>query len=215
MKWENQLIKDLQWSNEITNREAKQRVAREIAATAKAGDIIGAGSGLPLEVIPASQEISMTCIQLGIPQTTLWTKRPDWTFDGADEVDPDHNLIKGRGGAMFKEKLLIRSSGKTFIIIDPSKLVSLLGSKFPIPVEVFPNALPYVEKELYRLGASKISLRPAHGKDGPILTENGNFILDTCFRYIDASLEEQLKTITGVIESGLFINYDIEVVVAG
>ena len=116
---------------------------------------------------------------------------------------------------MFKEKLLIRSSGKTFIIVDPSKLVNLLGSKFPIPVEVFPNALPYVEKELHRLGASKISLRPAHGKDGPILTENGNFILDTRFRYIDASLEEQLKTITGVIESGLFINYDIEVVVAG
>ena len=149
----------------------------------------------------------MTCIQLGIPQTTLWDKRPDWTFDGADEVDPDRNLIKGRGGAMFKEKLLIRSSGKTFIIVD------ILGSKFPIPVEVFPHALSYVEKELRRLGASEISLRPAHGKDGPILTENGNFILDTRFHYIDASLEEQLKTITGVIESGLFINYDIEVVV--
>ena len=223
MNWENHLIKDLQWSNEIINREAKERVAREIAATAKTGDVIGAGSGstvyltlfelakriheehLYLEVIPASQEISMTCIQLGIPQT--------WTFDGADEVDPDRNLIKGRGGAMFKEKLLIRSSGKTFIIVDPSKLVNILGSKFPIPVEVFPHALSYVEKELRRLGASEISLRPAHGKDGPILTENGNFILDTRFHYIDASLEEQLKTITGVIESGLFINYDIEVVV--
>ena len=216
MNWENHLIKDLQWSNEIINREAKERVAREIAATAKTGDVIGAGSGstvLYLEVIPASQEISMTCIQLGIPQTTLWDKRPDWTFDGADEVDPDRNLIKGRGGAMFKEKLLIRSSGKTFIIVDPSKLVNILGSKFPIPVEVFPHALSYVEKELRRLGASEISLRPAHGKDGPILTENGNFILDTRFHYIDASLEEQLKTITGVIESGLFINYDIEVVV--
>lgn len=98
MNWENHLIKDLQWSNEIINREAKERVAREIAATAKAGDVIGAGSGstvyltlfelakriheehLHLEVIPASQEISMTCIQLGIPQTTLWDKRPDWTF---------------------------------------------------------------------------------------------------------------------------------------
>ena len=109
MNWENHLIKDLQWSNEIINREAKERVAREIAATAKAGDVIGAGSGstvyltlfelakriheehLYLEVIPASQEISMTCIQLGIPQTTLWDKRPDWTFDGADEVDPDRN----------------------------------------------------------------------------------------------------------------------------
>ena len=144
MNWENHLIKDLQWSNEIINREAKERVAREIAATAKTGDVIGAGSGstvyltlfepakriheehLYLEVIPASQEISMTCIQLGIPQTTLWDKRPDWTFDGADEVDPDRNLIKGRGGAMFKEKLLIRSSGKTFIIVDPSKLVNIL-----------------------------------------------------------------------------------------
>lgn len=231
MKWDNQLINHLQWSNAIINREGKEIVAREIAAMAEEGDVIGAGSGstvyltlfalaerirkesLHIEVIPASAEISMTCIQLGIPQTTLWNKRPDWAFDGADEVDPERSLIKGRGGAMFKEKLLIRSSGKTFIIVDPSKLVNILGSKFPIPVEVFPHALSYVEKELRRLGASEISLRPAHGKDGPILTENGNFILDTRFHYIDASLEEQLKTITGVIESGLFINYDIEVVV--
>ena len=94
---------------------------------------------------------------------------------------------------MFKEKLLIRSSGKTFIIVDPSKLVNILGSKFPIPVEVFPHALSYVEKRTAPMGASEISLRPAHGKDGPILTENGNFILDTRFHYIDASLEEQLK----------------------
>lgn len=165
-------------------------------------------------MIPASQEISMTCIQLGIPQTILWNKRPDWTFDGADEVDPQRNLIKGRGGAMFKEKLLIRSSRKTFIIIDPSKRVNQLGNKFPIPVEVFPDSLTYVEHELQRLGASEIVLRPAHGKDGPVFTENGNFILDTRFNYIDSSLEEQLKTITGVIESGLFIGYDVEVIMA-
>ena len=121
MDWKNHLIKHLQWSDSIINREAKEHVAREIAATAKDGDMIGAGSGstvyltlfelsrrireeyLHIEVIPASQEISMTCIQLGIPQTTLWNKRPNWTFDGADEVDPQQNLIKGRGGAMFKE----------------------------------------------------------------------------------------------------------------
>ena len=90
MKWENQLIKDLQWSNEITNREAKERVAREIAATAKAGDIIGAGSGstvyltlfelakriheehLPLEVVPASQEIFLFCFFLGFPLFFFW-----------------------------------------------------------------------------------------------------------------------------------------------
>ena len=232
MDWENYLIKHLQWSDSIINREAKEHVACEIAATAKNGETIGAGSGstvyltlfelarrireehLRIEVIPASKEISMTCIQLGIPQTTLWNKRPDWTFDGADEVDPQQNLIKGRGGAMFKEKLLIRSSRKTFIIVDPSKLVRQLGSKFPIPVEIFPDSLSYVESELQQLDASEIILRPAHGKDGPIFTENGNFILDTRFNLIDDSLEERLKKITGVIESGLFTGYDIEVIVA-
>ena len=229
MKWDNQLINHLQWSNAIINREGKEIVAREIAAMAEEGDVIGAGSGstvylalaerirkesLHIEVIPASAEISMTCIQLGIPQTTLWNKRPDWAFDGADEVDPERSLIKGRGGAMFKEKLLIKSSGKNFIIVDDTKLVDHLGSRFAIPVEVFPSALTLVESEMQRLGASEIALRLASGKDGPVLTENGNFILDTRFSYIDPSLEENLKAITGVIESGLFIGYDVEIVVA-
>lgn len=196
------------------------------------GDIIGAGSGstvyltlfalaerirkeaLHIEIIPASNEISMTCIQLNIPQTTLWNKRPDWTFDGADEVDPQHNLIKGRGGAMFKEKLLIKSSDKSYIIIDPSKKVERLGSKFPVPVEVFPGALNHAEQEIRRLGASEITLRLAVGKDGPILTENGNFILDVRFDTIGSGLEQQLKSITGVIESGLFIGYDVDIITA-
>lgn len=232
MRWNNQLIDRLKWSDTIINRAGKEVVAREIAATAKEGDVIGAGSGstvyltlfalaerilnepLHIEVIPASAEISMTCLQLDIPQTTLWHKRPDWSFDGADEVDTQQNLIKGRGGAMFKEKLLIKSSSKNYIIIDNSKLVDQLGSKFPIPVEVFPGALTYVESEMLRLGASEVTLRLAGGKDGPILTENGNFILDTHFSYIDLSLEQNLKAITGVIESGLFIGYNVEVIVA-
>lgn len=234
MEWNNQLINHLRWSDMITNREAKERVARQMAATAKEGEVIGAGSGstvylallelarrihkegLHIEIIPASKEISMTCIQLGIPQTTLWDKRPDWTFDGADEVDPDRRLIKGRGGAMFREKLLIRSSKKTFIIIDPSKQVDQLGSKFPIPIEIFPGALTYAENQLHHIGASELSLRTSgSGKDGPVLTENGNFILDTRFHYIDSSLEHRIKSITGVIESGLFIGYEVEIIVAG
>lgn len=232
MKWNNQLIDHLQWSGTIINREGKELVARQMAAKAKQGDVIGAGSGstvyltlfalaerirqesLDIEVIPASAEISMTCTQLGIKQTTLWNKRPDWTFDGADEVDPDRNLIKGRGGAMFKEKLLMKSSGKSFIIIDGSKLVSRLGSRFPIPIEVFPGALNLVESELRRLGAKEIVLRLGAGKDGPVFTENGNFIIDARFSYIDPSLEQNLKLITGVIETGLFIGYDVEIVVA-
>ena len=232
MKWDNQLINHLQWSNAIINREGKEIVAQEIAAMAKEGDVIGAGSGstvyltlfalaerirkesLHIEVIPASAEISMSCIQLGIPQTTLWNKRPDWAFDGADEVDPERNLIKGRGGAMFKEKLLIKSSGKTYIIVDESKLVSKLGSKYPIPVEVFPHALSHVENEIRLLGASKISLRLAERKDGPVFTENGNFILDIHLSNIVPDLEQKLKAITGVIENGLFIGYDITVLMA-
>ena len=138
----------------------------------------------------------------------------NWTFDGADEVDPHNNLIKGRGGAMFKEKLLIKSSGKTYIIVDESKLVSKLGSKYPIPVEVFPHALSHVENEIRLLGASKISLRLAEGKDGPVFTESGNFILDIHLSNIIPDLEQKLKAITGVIESGLFIGYDITVLMA-
>lgn len=229
MEWKNSLLTDLQWSDRIINREGKERVARQLAARVKSGEVIGAGSGstvyltlfaiaqrirnerLQVEVIPASMEISMTCTQLGIPQTTLWEKRPDWAFDGADEVDPSHNLIKGRGGAMFKEKLLIKSSGRTFIVVDNSKFVSRLGSKFPVPVEVFPTAVVYAENRLRALGASKVSLRMAKGKDGPILTENGNFILDAWWDEIGESLEREIKQTTGVIESGLFMGYEVEV----
>lgn len=232
MKWKDSLITGLQWSGEIANRESKERVAVEIAARVETGDVLGAGSGstvyltlfaiaerirrenLKVEVIPASLEISMACLQLGIPQTTLWDKRPDWTFDGADEVDPAHNLIKGRGGAMFKEKLLIKSSAHTYIVVDQSKFVDRLGTKFPVPVEVFPHALAYVEDALKQLGATEIVLRPAKGKDGPVLTENGNLILDTRFHSIGLSLEKEIKQITGVIDSGLFIGYDVEVMVA-
>jgi len=232
MEWDNNIITNLNWSDDISNREAKEKVAKEIAKKVKDGDIVGVGSGstvyltlfaiaeriknerLNILVIPSSLETSMTCIQLGIPQTTLLDKKPNWSFDGSDEVDPDHNLIKGRGGAMFKEKLLISNSPETYIIVDDSKLVKKLGSKFPVPIEVFPNALLYVEKKVKDLGAREISLRLAKGKDGPIITENGNFILDAWFDRIDKNLEKHLKQITGVIESGLFIGYDVKIVVA-
>lgn len=232
MERKDNIITKLPWSDSIINRESKERVAKQMAQQAKNGDIIGAGSGstvyltlfalaervqkegLLIQVIPGSMEISMTCIQLGIPQTTLWANKPDWTFDGADEADPAHNLIKGRGGAMFKEKLLICNSSKNFILIDETKLVKQLGSKFPIPVEVFPDALIYVEKQIKELGASEVILRLAKGKDGPILTENGNFILDAHFDSIPLSLEKNIKSITGVMESGLFIGYNPRIILA-
>lgn len=232
MNLQSDILNTLEWSGTIINLEGKQKVADEIAVKVKDGDILGVGSGstvyvallaiskrikeegLKIKAIPTSIEISMFCSKLGIPLTSLFEYKPDLLFDGADEVDPDKSLIKGRGGAMFKEKLLISSSPKNYIIVDDSKLVKKLGTNFPIPVEVFPQALLHVEEELKKIGASELQLRPAKGKDGPIITENGNLILDARFHDIGKDMEHAIKSITGVIESGLFINYNVEILMA-
>lgn len=230
MDWEKTIIDSLEWGKEISNREEKQKVADKIASMVKDGDIIGVGSGstaylallkiadrirteqLHIHAIPTSQEIKMACAKLGIPLTSLLEHKPNWTFDGADEIDPNHNMIKGRGGAMFKEKLLISSSPQTSIIADPSKMVSKLGSRFPVPVEIFPDALIHADQALRSLSPVDIKLRMAQGKDGPIITENGNLILDVWFNNIPDNLENAIKSITGVIESGLFMHYEVKII---
>lgn len=230
MEKERTILDSLEWGQTISNRQQKLIIANRIAAKVSDGDIIGVGSGstvylalqsiarrieqehLHIYAIPTSHEIKLTCARLRIPLTSLWEHTPHWTFDGADEIDPDYNMIKGRGGAMFKEKLLITSSPKTYIVADASKRVEKLGSLFPVPVEVFPDALIHVEKMLRLFNPSEIKLRMAEGKDGPVITENGNLILDVRFPEIPSYLESALKAITGVIESGLFINYKVEVI---
>jgi len=232
MNWQSNILETLEWSDTIINLEGKQKVADEIAAKVKDGDILGVGSGstvyvallaiakrikeekLIIKAIPTSIEISLFCSKLGIPLTTLYENKPDWLFDGADEVDPNRSLIKGRGGAMFKEKLLISSSPVNYIIVDESKLVKKLGTNFPVPIEVFPTALMHVEAALRKIGANSLKIRPAKGKDGPIITENGNLVLDAHFDDIDDDMEVKIKSITGVIESGLFIKYNVNVLMA-
>lgn len=232
MHWNSDIIRDLSWSQNISNLESKQKVAEQIAFKVKDGDIIGVGSGstsylavlaiaqrmkegdLHIKAIPTSIEIALTCSKMGISVTSLSEYKPDWYFDGADEVDPNKHLIKGRGGAMFKEKLIMSASDRNYIIVDNSKFVDKLGSKFPVPVEVFPSALMVVESELKKLGATDIQMRPAQGKDGPIISENGNLILDVTFNHIDGDFESRIKSITGVIESGLFQSQQIEIIVA-
>jgi ribose 5-phosphate isomerase A len=229
MKWENSIIDSLLWGKAITRREEKERVAGRIAGMVREGDVLGIGSGstsymallaiaervkrenLHIKAIPTSLEIAMACTRLGIPLTQMEAHRPDWTFDGADEIDPHLSLIKGRGGAMFKEKLLINSSPKTYIIADSSKMVTRLGTNFPVPVEVFPPSLTYVGQALQTLSPTAVKLRMAEGKDGPIITENGNLILDVWFDSIPPTTETAIKSITGVIESGLFIGYPVEI----
>ena len=216
MKWDHSLIDTLEWGNQISHKEDKIKIADLIASKVENGQVIGVGSGstsylaliriaerirterLSILAIPTSLEIRMTCAQLGIPVTSLFSHKPNWTFDG-------------RGGAMFKEKLLISSSPQTYILVDPSKKVERLGAKFPIPIEIFPGALTYVEDRLQRLNPGEIKLRMGQGKDGPIITENGNMILDVWMDYIPENTESTLKSITGVLESGLFMNYKVEV----
>jgi len=229
MIWENKIATTLQWSREISNREQKEKVAEKIAERVKNGDVIGVGSGstsflallaiskkvkeqnLSVLAIPTSHEVSLTCSILGLNTSTLLNVRPDWSFDGADEVDPQKSLIKGRGGAMFAEKLVIKSSPENYILVDSSKFVSYLGEKFATPVEVDPRAVNLVEEELLKLGANDIQLRLAVSKDGPVITEAGNLILDVRFNKITSEFEKEIKAIPGVIESGLFINYPVEI----
>ncbi|MDR2499129.1 MAG: ribose 5-phosphate isomerase A [Tannerellaceae bacterium] len=230
MKWNDNIIDSLDWGKDIARRAEKEKVANRIAAMVEDNMTLGVGSGstsylalvkiaervkqerLKIRAITTSLEIAMACARLEIPTAGLESGRPDWTFDGADEIDPNKHLIKGRGGAMFKEKLLINASPKTFILADHSKMVKRLGENFPVPVEVFPQALTYVANALQQeLRPRCIKLRMAEGKDGPLITENGNLILDVWFDYIPAGTERAIKQITGVIESGLFMGYDIEV----
>ncbi len=115
---------------------------------------------------------------------------------------------------MFLEKLVMRASPKSFILVDPSKMVQRLGEKFAVPVELLPEALHVVERGLLELGATEIALRLAVKKDGPVITQSGNFIFDVKFREIGKTMERDIKSITGVIESGLFIGHPVEVLVA-
>lgn len=229
MNWNNQMMEKLEWNSEIKNKEEKQKIAFKIAEKVKEGEVIGFGSGstsflavcaiadrikeekIHITAIPTSHEIKMLCSCFNIPTCTLLEKKPDWCFDGADEVDKQGWLIKGRGAAMFQEKLNMVSANKTFILIDESKIVSKLGEKYPIPIECYPNSMLYVKEKLFQMGAKEIKLRKAVAKDGPVITENGNFILDTKFKVINENLEKQIKCISGVIETGLFIGYDIEI----
>lgn len=230
MNWNDNVIQKLEWNGEISNLEEKQKIAEKIASIAKKGDVIGVGSGstsflaiqaiakrvkeenMKIKAIPTSKEIAMVCNYLNIPTTTLIEAKPDWCFDGADEVTPEKWLLKGRGAAMFREKLVISNANKVYILVDSSKFVNKPCEKFPIPIEVFPDSLYSVKEKLLELGATQAELRLAKKKDGPVITENGNLIIDAKFENIDENFEKTLKSIVGVIETGLFIGYNVEII---
>ncbi len=216
-------------------RVFKQQAADQVLKYIQSGMVVGLGGGSTailavrglaerlargqftgVRGIPCSRQVEAEAKKLGIPLTTLG-EHPvvDLTFDGADEVDPALNLIKGGGGALLWEKIVAQASRSEIIIVDESKLSPVLGSNWPVPVEVIPfgwrTQYAYVES----LGAQP---RLRQGPNGtPYVTDQGNYILDCKFGPIadPASLATRLDGRTGIVCHGVFLGMADEVIVAG
>lgn len=156
--------------------------------------------------VPTSYQSRLLAIENGIPVVGLdEVDAIDIAVDGADEVDPHLNLIKGRGAALTMEKIIEYRAGTFLVLVDESKLVERLGEKMPVPLEVIPTAWRAIAEEVEVFNA-EAELRMASKKDGPVITDNGNFILDVRFHHIEdpLDLEIELNNIPGVVENGIF-----------
>lgn len=223
-------MQEFDWKNNVDNREQKQKLAERIAKRVKDGDIIGFGSGstsylaveeiakrvheenLKIKAIPTSTIIEEICQKLKIETVSLNEAKPDWCFDGADEVDPHNWLIKGMGAALYREKMNIKASEENYILVDSSKFVEKLGENHPVPVECKVDKIDPVKEELKKLGATNVIIKQSNVGEGMLITDNGNALLFAEFPKIEADYEEKINEIDGVVENGLFIGYDLIVI---
>ena len=207
---------------------AKAAVGRAAAALVESGMRVGLGTGSTavhavraiaervhggtlrdLALVPTSTQTQTECWELGLNLVTLNDPVVDGTLDlsidGADEVDPAWDLIKGGGGALLIEKVVAAVSRRYAIVVDESKLVPRLGSRFPVPVEVVPLALAPVRAALRERGF-RCAVRTAVRKQGPVITDHGNLIIDAWppSEFDAVRGEADLAAIPGVVENGLF-----------
>lgn len=209
---------------------AKRRAAEYAVSLVRDGQVLGLGTGstakyaiealalmvqdgLEVKGVATSKATERQAKALGIPLIELnETTRIDLTIDGADEVDPDLNMIKGGGGALTREKLVAIASNRRVMLVDESKLVDTLGQTRPLPVEALSFCWVLTSRLLQDLGCAP-KLRLAAGQ--PFVTDNGNCILDCAFPPIakPAELEKAIKLVPGVVESGLFVGLADTVVV--
>ena len=180
-----------------------------IPAVRRIGALLAEGRLQNILAVATSFQTTIECENLGIPLFTLNSREIggelDLAIDGADEVDPQNRCIKGGGGALLLEKIIAYASSSYAIIVDESKIVENLALKFPLPVEVIPEARVSVSRSLGKLGA-EVQLREALRKAGPVITDHGNLLLDIRFREaVDPrALEAELNRIPGVVENGFF-----------
>ena len=204
----------------------KQEVGKAAAARVKSDSIVGLGTGSttayaiqyigePLQSgdlkniigVTTSFQAEVLARKYNIPLSTLdVVDRIDIAIDGADEVDPQKNLIKGGGAAHTQEKIVDSLAEQFIVVVDGGKLVDKLGSTFLLPVEVIPKAVVPVMRKLEQLGG-KPDLRMGVKKAGPVVTDQGNLVVDVKFDSIDdpATLEKTINNIPGVLENGLFV----------
>ena len=166
--------------------------------------------------VPTSFQSEVMSLELGIPLLDLASVETiDLAIDGADEVDPCFQLIKGGGACHVREKLVASKAERLLIVVDESKLVRKLNLDFPLPLEVLPSAWNQVKDLIEAMGAS-VKLRMATKKAGPVVTDQGNLVLDILFEGgIDdpKNLESKLNNIPGVLENGLFVDLTDKVLV--
>lgn len=206
----------------------KQEVGKAAAARVKSNSIVGLGTGSTtayaiqyigdrlktgdlknIRGIPTSFQAEVLAKQYGIPLTTLdaiEVDHIDVAIDGADEVDPQKNLIKGGGAAHTREKVVDSLAELFIVVVDSGKLVEKLGSSFLLPVEVIPMAISPVMRAIEKLGG-KPELRMGIRKAGPVVTDQGNLVIDVKFDEINdpANLDTKINNIPGVLENGLFV----------
>jgi len=206
--------------------KAKRNAALEAVKHVKDNFVIGLGSGstaayaieeignrikrekIRVSAVPTSYQAFMLAVKHGISITTL-EEHPilDLTIDGADQIDNELNLIKGMGGALTREKIVASTSKKLVIVADERKKVKFLGeNNHPVPIEAIPFATPIVMHKITEMGG-KPFLRESNKKVGPVITDNGNIIVDVNFGLVHepAELNHKLKGIPGVVETGLFV----------
>ncbi|MEM4700432.1 MAG: ribose-5-phosphate isomerase RpiA [Candidatus Nezhaarchaeales archaeon] len=215
--------------------EAKRNAALEAVKLIEDGMIVGLGTGstaayfiealgekvrggLKVKGIPTSYQAYLKALESGIPVVSLdEVDEVDLAVDGADEVDLALNLLKGRGAALAREKVVASAAKAFVVIVDETKIVRRLGETRPVAVETLPMAHRYVAKRLRGLGGEPRLRMAGESKDGPVVTDNGNFVIDVKFPPIDrpAELEEEIKRIPGVVEVGIFTGLAKKVIVGG
>ena len=190
MDWNRELIQQPSW------KEEKEQIARKMAERVQNGDVIGFGSGSTsyLTAIEIAKKIQQEYLNIVAIPTSQEIKMLCAYLN-----IPTASIMEKKPDWCFDGA-------------DDTKIVNTLGTKFPVPVETYPEAINFVKEELFKLGANKQTVRQALRKDGPVITENGNIIIDVYFNNITADLERKIKGITGVVESGLFIGYNVEII---